>query len=372
MEKHKVLILFGGASSEHEVSIMSAASVMKAMDKSRYEVVAAGITPEGIFELYEEAQSINEDAWPGFEEPRFSHKDGRETLFLAPGAGGFFVHHNGILKKLEVDVVFPVLHGPYGEDGRLQGLLDMCGIPYVGAGVLSSAIAMDKGIAKRLLHQAGISQTEHLEYRIDHETSSLLPLLQEIPEKLGLPVFVKPANLGSSVGISKAKSLDELEKALKVASSYDTKVIVERAVHAREIECAVLGSQDPQASLPAEVLPSHDFYDYEDKYFSGASRTQVPADLTPEEEDNVRQTAIRVYRLLECQGLARVDFFLDRDSGKLLVNEVNTMPGFTKISLYPKMWEATGVPYPELIHRIIVDALEKSTRKQGSIHSRAR
>lgn len=364
MEKQKVLVLFGGASSEHEVSMMSAASVMKAMDKTRYEVVPAGITPNGIFELYEEAKRINQDTWQGFSEPRFSHKDGRETLFLAPGGGGFFVQHNGTLKKLEVDVVFPVLHGPYGEDGRLQGLLDMCGIPYVGAGVLSSAIAMDKGIAKRLFHQAGITQTDHLEYHIDHETSNLLPLLEEIPQKLGFPVFVKPANLGSSVGISKAKNVEELENALKVAASYDTKVIVERAVHAREIECAVLGSREPVASLPAEVLPSHDFYDYEDKYFSGASRTQVPADLTSEEQDRVRQTAIQVYRLLECQGLARVDFFLDRDSGELLVNEVNTMPGFTKISLYPKMWEATGVSYPELIHRLIVDALENKSFKQ--------
>lgn len=360
MEKRKVLVLFGGASSEHEVSIMSAASVMKAIDKQRYEVVAAGITPEGIFELYEEQQLINQGTWQGFAEPRFTHKTGRQTLFLAPGGGGFYVEDQGVLKKLEVDVVFPVLHGPFGEDGRLQGLLDMCDMPYVGAGVLSSALAMDKGIAKRLFQQAGIRQTDHLEFRINLGESNLTPLLKEIPEKLGLPVFVKPANLGSSVGISKAKNRKELEKALKVAASYDAKVIVERAVNAREIECAVLGSQDPHASLPAEVLPSHDFYDYEDKYFSGASRTQVPADLTPDEQERVRRTAISVYQLLECQGLARVDFFLDRDSGELLVNEVNTMPGFTKISLYPKMWEATGLSYPELIHRLIVDAFEKS------------
>lgn len=359
MIKKKVLILFGGASSEHEVSIMSATSVMKAIDKEQYEVVAVGITPEGIFELYEEQQLINQGTWQGFAEPRFNHKAERKTLLLAPGSGGFYVENEGVLKKLDVDVVFPVLHGPFGEDGRLQGLLDMCGIPYVGAGVLSSALAMDKGIAKRLCQQAGIRQTDHLEFRIKQKAPNLTPLLEEIPRRLGLPVFVKPANLGSSVGINKAKNREELEKALTVAASYDTKVIVERAVNAREIECAVLGSHDPQASLPAEVLPSHDFYDYEDKYFSGASRTQVPADLTLEEQDSIRRTAIKVYQLLECQGLARVDFFLDRDSGELLVNEVNTMPGFTKISLYPKMWEATGVSYPELIHRLIVDAFDK-------------
>lgn len=363
MNKQKVLILFGGASSEHEVSIMSAASVMKAIDKERYDVVAAGITPEGVFELYEEQHLINQGTWQGFSAPRFDHKEGRQALFLAPGGKGFYVESDGSLKKLDVDVVFPVLHGPYGEDGRLQGLLDMCGIPYVGAGLLSSALAMDKGIAKRLFQQAGIRQTEHLEYRINQRETNLAPLLEEIPRKLGLPVFVKPANLGSSVGINKAKNQEELEKALKVAASYDRKVIVERAVDAREIECAVLGSRDPQASLPAEVLPSHDFYDYEDKYFSGASRTQVPANLTPEEGLRVRQTAIKVYELLECQGLARVDFFLDRASGELLVNEVNTMPGFTKISLYPKMWEATGISYPELIHRLIVDAFDKQAEK---------
>ncbi len=359
MIKKKVLVLFGGASFEHEVSIMSAASIMKAIDKERYEVVAVGITPEGIFELYEEEKSINQGAWQGFAEPRFNHKEGRPTLLLAPGNGGFYVENEGTLKKLEVDVVFPVLHGPFGEDGRLQGLLDMCGIPYVGAGVLSSAIAMDKGIAKRLCQQAGIKQTDHLEVRINLKEPNLIPLLEEISQKLGLPVFVKPANLGSSVGINKANDRDELENALIVAASYDAKVIVERAVNAREIECGVMGSHNPHASLPAEVLPSHDFYDYEDKYFSGASRTQVPADLTQAEQEKIRQTAIRVYQLLECQGLARVDFFLDRDSGELLVNEVNTMPGFTKISLYPKMWEATGISYPELIHRLIVDAFDK-------------
>lgn len=361
--KTKVLILFGGASSEHEVSLMSAASVMKAIDRQLYQVLAVGITPEGVFQLYEEQEAINQGTWEGFETPRFTFREGRPELLAYPGRGGFFVTKGDSLTQLEVDVVFPVLHGPYGEDGRLQGLLDMCGVPYVGAGVLSSALAMDKGIAKRLFQQAGMRQTPYVECRLESSEVHLDTLLEAIPLALGYPVFVKPANLGSSVGITKARNREELEKALRLAASFDAKVIVEKAVNAREIECAVLGSCDPQASLPAEVMPSHEFYDYEDKYFSGASRTQVPADLSLEDQEAIRQLSIEAYHLLECHGLARVDFFLDRDTGALLVNEVNTMPGFTKISLYPKMWEATGLSYTQLIHRLIMDGLELSRRK---------
>jgi D-alanine-D-alanine ligase len=359
MTKQDILILFGGSSSEHEVSVMSAASVIKAIDKEMYNIVAAGITQEGYFELIDDQAAMNQPDWPGFPEPRFTHQEGRATLVISPGEGKIYAKRDNLLKLLHVDAVFPVLHGPFGEDGRLQGLLDMCGLPYVGAGVLSSALSMDKGIAKRLFQQAGIEQTPHLETRISHPKMNLEIFMLQVEQELGFPVFVKPANLGSSVGISKVGTREDLEKAIQLAAAYDHKVLVEQAVNAREIECAVLGSHDPQASLPAEVLPSHDFYDYEDKYFSGASRTQAPADLSPEQQEQVRKTALKVYQLLECQGLARVDFFLDRDTGRLLVNEVNTMPGFTKISLYPKMWEVTGLTYTQLIHQLIQDAFLK-------------
>ncbi|MDW7670059.1 MAG: D-alanine--D-alanine ligase family protein [Bacillota bacterium] len=365
MTKQNILILFGGASSEHEVSVMSAASVIKAIDKEMYNIVAAGITPEGYFELMDDQVMVNQPDWPGFTEPRFTHQEGRATLLVSPGEGRIYAKRDNQLERLHVDAVFPVLHGPFGEDGRLQGLLEMCGLPYVGAGVLSSALSMDKGIAKRLFQQAGFEQTPYLETRISHPKTDLKTFMLQVELELGFPVFVKPANLGSSVGISKAANCDELENALQYAAVYDRKVLVEQAVNAREIECAVLGSHDPQASLPAEVLPSRDFYDYEDKYFSGASRTQTPADLSPEQQEHVRQTALNVYQLLECQGLARVDFFLDRDTGRLLVNEVNTMPGFTKISLYPKMWEVSGLTYTHLIHRLIQDAFLKQTQYEG-------
>ncbi|MEN1761682.1 D-alanine--D-alanine ligase family protein [Anoxynatronum sibiricum] len=361
MTKKRVLVLFGGASSEHEVSLMSAASVLRAMDHSRYEVLAAGITPEGLFEYYEDQAGINTNHWEGFPYRRFVHDPRRPRLLFSPGDGGVYLQNEGLVQPLTVDVIFPVLHGPFGEDGRLQGLLEMCGIPYVGAGVLSSAVAMDKGIAKRLFHQAGIPQTLHVEMRLDPRQPAIHEAVNLVEGRLDYPVFVKPANLGSSVGISKAVSRDELENALRLAAAYDPKVLVEQAVDAREIECAVLGSRNPVVSVPAEVLPSHDFYDYEDKYFSGTSQTQVPANLTPEMTERVQQMALQVYQLLECEGLARVDLFLERNTDRLLVNEINTMPGFTHISLYPKMCEASGIPYSQLIHRLIEDALEKES-----------
>ncbi len=364
--KKNILILFGGASSEHEVSVMSATSVMKAIDLNRYHVIACGITPEGLFELYEDQAGINSTGWKGFSGPRYIHDPDRRTLLFSPGSSQVFTSKHGRIEALEVDAVFPLLHGPFGEDGRLQGLLEMCGLPYVGAGVLASAVAMDKGIAKRIFAQAGILQSAHLEFRLtpylkkSHDQPDWQSTLRLIEKELNYPVFVKPANLGSSVGISKARNVDELNNALMLASGYDEKVLVEAAIDGREIECAVLGSREPKAALPGEVLPSREFYDYEDKYFSGAENTKTPADLTGEETALVQRTAVEVYRLLECQGLARVDFFLEKSTGRLLVNEVNTMPGFTSISLYPKMWETSGVSYTELIHLLIEDAFEKA------------
>ena len=359
--KTNVLVVFGGASSEHEVSLMSAESVIKFIDHEQYHVVAAGITKDGRMELHGDLEEMNSRDWNGFNQAVFSHDENQSPLFFSPGTGSVYQLQGKRVVPLEVDVVFPILHGPFGEDGRFQGLLEMCGIPYVGAGVLASAAAMDKGITKRLLQQAGIPQTEYREYRIFPGETEIDSVFRTIDRDMAYPLFIKPANLGSSLGISRVERKEQLMEAVRLATEYDTKILAEKAVDAREIECAVLGSRQPAASIPGEVLPSKTFYDYEDKYLSGASRTQVPARLTDQQVQSVQKMAVQVYRLLECQGMARVDFFLDNNSGALLVNEINTLPGFTAISLYPKMWEASGVSYAELIHRLIQDAMEKGT-----------
>lgn len=261
----------------------------------------------------------------------------------------------------EIDVVFPVLHGTFGEDGTVQGLLELADLPYVGPGVLGSAAAMDKDIAKRLCLQAGVPVVEYYLARQAEDASR---------NPFGYPVFVKPANLGSSVGISKAKTEDELRAAIALARQYDTKVIVERAIAGMELECAVLGNEEPQASLPCEILPSRDFYDYEDKYLLDKTEFRLPAALDAGKTEELRRTAVAAYRALSCEGMARVDFFIEEATGNLCVNEVNTIPGFTSISMYPKMWEHSGLPYPKLLDRLIELALERHARKQSLKYSR--
>jgi D-alanine-D-alanine ligase len=320
--KLRVAVLYGGRSGEHEISLRSAESIIAAMDPSRYHVERIFITKEG--------------RW----EPR--------ALSPEPGANP------------GIDVVFPVLHGTFGEDGTVQGLLELAGLPYVGAGVLGSAVSMDKEFTKRLLRESGLPTADFIvvardEYDVDG-----------ICSRFPFPMFVKPANLGSSVGISKAKTREELAHALKFAGEFDRKIIVERGIAGREFECAVLGNGDPIAAIPCEILPSREFYDYEDKYVLDTAKTVLPADLTPEQTREMQRLAVAAYRAVNCEGMARVDFLLETATGKFFVNEPNTIPGFTSISMYPKMWEAAGLPYAKLIDRLIELALERDAERKAT------
>jgi D-alanine-D-alanine ligase len=313
--KLRVAVIYGGRSGEHEVSLRSAESVIAAMDPERYEVLRFFISKDGRWQPH--------------------------AILPQPGANP------------GIDVVFPVLHGTFGEDGTLQGLLELADLPYVGGGVLASAVSMDKDVMKRLCREAGLPVVEHVV-----QWRGRLNAIA-IEERFGYPVFVKPANLGSSVAVSKARNRAELEAALELAAQYDRKVIAERAITGRELECSVLGNEQPEASLPCEIVPSREFYDYEDKYILDAARLIVPADLPAEITEEVRRLAVACYQAVECEGMARVDFLWELPSRKLYINEINTIPGFTSISMFPRMWEATGLPYPRLIDRLIELALER-------------
>jgi D-alanine-D-alanine ligase len=324
--KLRVAVLYGGRSGEHEISLRSAESIITAMDPARYEVERIFITKEGHWE------------------PRAISPD--------PGANP------------GIDVVFPVLHGTFGEDGTIQGLLELAGLPYVGAGVLGSAAAMDKEITKRLLRERGLPIADFI------VLSRGAYDLDEICSRLPFPMFVKPANLGSSVGISKAKTRAELAAALQFAAEFDRKILVERGIEGREFECAVLGNDNPVAAIPCEILPSREFYDYEDKYILGTSKTVLPAALSPAQTAEMQRLAIACYQAVDCEGMARVDFLLETATGKLFINEPNTIPGFTSISMYPKMWEAAGLPYAKLIDRLIELALERDAARKATRFSK--
>jgi D-alanine-D-alanine ligase len=361
MKKITVGLLFGGKSGEHEVSLRSAASILSAIDRAKYDVIPIGITKEGRWRADPEFQE------GGFREilqqgapvlmPAESATSGRLIQLDAAGSRGG--------RQASVDVVFPVLHGPFGEDGTIQGLLELANVPYVGAGVLGSAVAMDKDVMKRLFQQAGLPTAPFLAFRWEHWRNRARELEQEAAVKLGYPCFVKPANLGSSIGISKAEGAEELYEALALAGEFDEKVIVEKALDAREIECSVLGNTDPQASLPGEIIPRTGFYDYQAKYLDDSAELVVPAPLRPDQVEKIQELALRSFLVLECQGMARVDFFLERTTEDIYVNEINTIPGFTSISMYPKLWQASGLPYSELIDRLIQLALERHRRRQS-------
>lgn len=340
------MVIFGGKSGEHDVSLMSSASVMKTMNKEKYEILPIGITKDGKWKKYlGNVEYIDPKNWLNETEDYNINE-----LFLDKDSRG-------------IDVVFPVLHGPFGEDGTIQGLLEMADIPYVGTGVLASALAMDKVVAKMMLKSVNIPQAEFaVVFRSDFNKDEN-KVLDELENKFGYPMFVKPANLGSSVGISKAKNRESLIAAIKEAGRFDRKIVVEEFIDGREIECSVLGNEDPKASLPAEVVPAQEFYNYEDKYIDGKSELIVPAKLEENMINSVRELAVEVYKLYDCRGLSRVDFFLERNTNRLLVNEVNTMPGFTSISMYPKMWEATGLAYGDLIDQLIELALDFAKNK---------
>jgi D-alanine-D-alanine ligase len=353
--KLRVAILFGGRSAEHEISLISARNIVAAMDKSKYEVVAIGIDKQGRW-FYDKGARLLRD-----EQKQVMPFNDAQLTAILPGARQSSVVTLGG-DSLEIDVVFPVLHGPFGEDGTVQGLLKLANLPFVGASVLGSAIGMDKDVMKRLLRDASIPIGRFHTY--DRSIANVIQF-SRIKKALGQPLFVKPANLGSSVGISKVANRSELEAAVKKAFRFDNKILIEEFIEGREIECSVLGNEDPIASLPGEIVTGHDFYSYDAKYIDEqGSRLEIPAKLPRAIVRTVQEIAITTYKTLCCEGMARVDFFVKTD-GQVLVNEINTIPGFTKISMYPKMWEASGIPYPKLIDRLIQLALQRFRQEQN-------
>jgi D-alanine-D-alanine ligase len=362
-KKIRVGVIFGGRSGEHEVSLVSAKGIMSAMDKGKYEIVPIGITKEG--------------RWIASGDPMKALEAGTlegsvpAALLGDPSQRGLMRLEESekavtTARLSEIDVIFPILHGPYGEDGTVQGLLELADIPYVGAGVPSSAVGMDKALMKAVFQAHGLPVVEYLVIKRKEWEGDPQGVLQRIVDILGYPCFIKPANLGSSVGISKVHQRSELTPALDLAARYDRKVLAEQGVNAREIEVSVLGNDDPIASVPGEIIPCREFYDYVAKYIDDRSELIIPADLLPETTQRIRELAIEAYLAVDCAGMARVDFLVDKESGQIYVGELNTIPGFTPISMYPKLWEASGIPYAELIDRLIELALERHADKSRS------
>jgi D-alanine-D-alanine ligase len=349
----RVGVLFGGRSGEHEVSLASAASVIRGLDPDKYEAVPIGITKEGHWLAGAGAQKMLPEVLKG----------GQRVMMTADPTDAALVRLDGSGGGQRLDVVFPVLHGTFGEDGTIQGLLDLAGLPFVGAGVLGSAIGMDKDVAKRLLQVAKIPVVPWITvHRADWERAPK-EIQRGIEEEFKYPVFVKPATLGSSVGMTKVHSPEELAPALNLAAEFAMKILVERAVVAREIEVSVLGNHAPAASIPGEIVPHREFYDYAAKYLEEGTQLLIPAKLNAAQVKKFQELAVAAFRALELSGMARVDFFLEKKGGKVFLNEVNTIPGFTSISMYPKLWEASGIPFRELIDKLIGLALEQHAEK---------
>ena len=349
----RVGVLFGGRSGEHEVSLASAASVIRGLDPDKYEAVPIGISKEGHWLAGTAAQRMLPEVL----------KAGQRVVMAADPTDAALIPLDRSGGGQRLDVVFPVMHGTFGEDGTIQGLLDLAGVPFVGAGVLGSAIGMDKDVAKRLLQAAKIPVVPWLTiYRADWERERKA-VERQIEKRFRYPVFVKPATLGSSVGMTKVHSRQELAPALDLASEFAMKILVERAVTAREIEVSVLGNHDPNASVPGEIVPHREFYDYTAKYLEEGTALIIPAKLKPAQVKKIQSLAVAAFRTLELSGMARVDFFLEKKGGKLFLNEVNTIPGFTSISMYPKLWEASGIPFRQLIDRLVGLALEIHAEK---------
>lgn len=341
-----VALVFGGRSAEHEVSIISARAIHKNLDRKKYLVKSIYVTKKGNWKVVRS---------PGA--PAVELEAGRNFSFL-PWDGNF--RKPGI----RADVYFPVLHGPYGEDGTIQGLLEMADVPYVGAPVLASAIGMDKVVFKNLLSRLGLPVVPYIVLYEEDWKTSRKQIEARIFRELGLPLFIKPANLGSSVGISKVKNRQSLAPAVRLAFRYDHKVLVEKAINGREIECSVLGNERPRASLPGEVIPHREFYDYADKYLEGKTRFQIPADLPAGLVRRFQELAVASFKAIDGCGLARVDFFLERETDNIYINEINTIPGFTEISMYPKLWQASGISFPRLLDRLIQLALRRHRLKK--------
>lgn len=336
MSKINLCLVFGGQSGEHEISIMTAKSVFGAIDKEKYNLSFIGISTEGRwckFDSFDELKEVTK-----LENPCESNAkiDGRIIDFI----------------QKEVDVVFPLLHGPFGEDGTIQGLFEMMGKPYVGCGVMSSSLCMDKVQAKKVFEYAGIKTTPFIEvHKYSYDNDSVDKLVRE---KLEYPVFIKPANMGSSIGITKANNYSDLEKGLEEGFKFDCKLLIEKAINCREVECGVLGNYDPRVSTIGEILPSNEFYDYKAKYFDGGkSGLVIPAQITEEQVSLIKESAIKAFMAAGCTGISRIDFFIDKDNGDILLNEINTMPGFTEFSMYPQLWKNSGIPYSQLIDELI-------------------
>jgi len=399
MKKLRVGILFGGRSGEHEVSLLSAASVFNAIDKDKFDVVPIGITKEGHWVTAADAERLLTGEGARTPHGHLRAGDPEATPGAAVLAKGEAVvvppepqPHGGSLsafqtdatqhdltrraadRAINVDIIFPVLHGTFGEDGTIQGLLELADIAYVGAGVLGSAAGMDKDIMKSLFRNAGLPIVKHVTILRGDWEAGPRKTQKLIEAKLKYPVFVKPANLGSSVGISKAHDRKELGPAIQEAAKFDRKIVIEQGVggkkKAREIECSVLGNDRPEASLPGEIVPSKEFYDYDAKYLDEGSELITPAKLTTAETKKVQQLAVGAFKAVDCSGLARVDFLMEPKSRKVYLNEINTMPGFTSISMYPKLWAASGVSYPQLIERLIELGMERHEDKKKNQYSR--
>jgi D-alanine-D-alanine ligase len=398
MKKLRVGILFGGRSGEHEVSLLSAASVFTAIDKNKYEVVPIGITKEGHWVTASDAQRLL--AGEGLRSTQAHRRAGdpEATPAAAVLASGEAVivppepqSQGGQLNPLQtarspalarraadrainVDIIFPVLHGTFGEDGTIQGLLELADMPYVGAGVLGSAAGMDKDIMKALFRAAGLPLVKHVTVLRSDWIAQPKQVRNRIERQLKYPLFVKPANLGSSVGISKVHRRNELGSGIEEAAKFDRKIVIEQAVggrkKARELECSVLGNDHPEASLPGEIVPSKEFYDYEAKYLDEGSELIIPARLSKRESKTVQELAIRAFQAVDCSGLARVDFLMEPKTHKIYINEINTMPGFTAISMYPKLWAASGLSYSQLVERLIELGLERHAEKKKNQYSR--
>jgi D-alanine-D-alanine ligase len=397
MKKIRVGILFGGRSGEHEISLLSAASVFNAIDKNKYEVVPIGITKEGRWVTAADAERLlqgkvedhkhlragDPEATPGAAVlakgeavvvPPEPQKHGSLTPFETD-ASSHALTRRATDRAIDVDVIFPVLHGTFGEDGTIQGLLELADLPYVGAGVLGSAAGMDKDIMKALFRAAGLPIVKHVTLLRSEWETKAKKVEKFVESKLKYPVFVKPANLGSSVGISKAHDRQELGPAIEEAAKFDRKIVIEQGVggrkqKAREIECSVLGNDNAEASLPGEIVPSTEFYDYNAKYLDEGSQLIIPAKLSKGETKQVQRLAIAAFKAVDCSGLARVDFLMEPKSRKIYLNEINTMPGFTAISMYPKLWAASGVSYSDLIGRLIQLGLDRHEEKKKNQYSR--
>ncbi|MCX7748634.1 MAG: D-alanine--D-alanine ligase [Clostridia bacterium] len=357
-DKRRVAVIFGGQSSEHEVSRVSAESVIRNIDRNKFDVAMIGITKEGRWLPYDgPVELLGSGEWEAYAKQKYLAKS--QVLASSGENSVSLILKTSMPEDGGIDVVFPVLHGCNGEDGTIQGLFELAGIPYVGSGVLGSALGMDKAYAKIIFEKAGIPQGKYLTFNKKQFQQSKEQVISQVEKELTYPCFIKPSNAGSSVGVSKAHNREELIAAFELAAKHDRRILVEEFINGREVECAVLGNEDPIASTVGEVIPCNEFYDYQAKYIDNNSQIKIPADLPKDTVEEVREYAVKAYKALDCAGLSRVDFFVHKETGKVYINEINTLPGFTSISMYPKLWEASGIPYQELIERLIDLAIER-------------